>query len=102
MCFLGHNFLIHQSEISGFYGPMCELKCRMQCPDGRCDPVYGYCTCEEGLYGENCDKLVLLMSQSCLISFSLLSDHVPASYSDVTADIPVSVRARIARDAIAR
>ncbi|PIO69604.1 EGF-like domain protein [Teladorsagia circumcincta] len=25
----------------GFYGPMCELKCRMACPDGRCDPVYG-------------------------------------------------------------
>ncbi|PIO60761.1 EGF-like domain protein, partial [Teladorsagia circumcincta] len=40
----------------GFYGPMCELKCRMACPDGRCDPVYGYCTCDEGFYGENCDK----------------------------------------------
>ncbi|VDL64411.1 unnamed protein product, partial [Nippostrongylus brasiliensis] len=40
----------------GYYGPMCELKCRMDCPDGRCDPLYGYCTCDEGFYGEHCDN----------------------------------------------
>ncbi|EGT53409.1 hypothetical protein CAEBREN_23463 [Caenorhabditis brenneri] len=28
----------------------------MDCPNGRCDPTFGYCTCPDGIYGQNCEK----------------------------------------------
>ncbi|EGT53440.1 hypothetical protein CAEBREN_08504 [Caenorhabditis brenneri] len=34
---------------AGFYGSQCDLKCRMDCSNGRCDPIFGYCTCPDGL-----------------------------------------------------
>ncbi|EGT53448.1 hypothetical protein CAEBREN_12558 [Caenorhabditis brenneri] len=43
-------------HVTGFYGSQCNLKCRMDCPNGRCDPIFGYCTCPDGLYGQNCEK----------------------------------------------
>ncbi|EGT53411.1 hypothetical protein CAEBREN_19934, partial [Caenorhabditis brenneri] len=37
-------------------GVQCNLNCRRDCLNGRCDPMFGYCTCPDGLYGQSCEK----------------------------------------------
>ncbi|VDP12730.1 unnamed protein product [Soboliphyme baturini] len=49
------------SELAGFtshsyYGPRCDLRCRMNCPDNVCDRTYGYCLCPEGKFGQYCEE----------------------------------------------
>lgn len=47
----------------GFYGPKCELPCRMtSCSDNRCDKTFGDCICPYGFFGENCNQPCPLFS----------------------------------------
>src|SRR3954464_7427614 len=42
---------------SGFYGPRCDLPCRVSgCKGGRCDKNSGYCPCQLGYFGEACNQ----------------------------------------------